>query len=102
MKDRLARTGILLRAGSAATGLGRVLINVRDCDATERFYRDVLGFRLSNHIDTESMAAPLHAVFMHANRHHHSLAFAPLGIPRRLHRRMLEVGAEGRDVDDRT
>jgi 2,3-dihydroxybiphenyl 1,2-dioxygenase len=77
-------------------GMGHVLINVRDCAATERFYRDVLGFRLSDYIDTEFMGNPLHAVFLHVNPRHHSLAFASLGMPKRLHHLMLEANA----IDD--
>ena len=77
-------------------GMGHVLVNVRDCAATERFYRDVLGFRLSDYIDTEFMGNPLHAVFLHVNPRHHSLAFASLGMPKRPHHLMLEANA----IDD--
>ena len=54
-------------------GMGHVLFNVRDCARTEQFYRDVLGFRLSDYIDTQFMGQPLHAVFLHANPRHHSV-----------------------------
>ena len=74
-------------------GMGHVLINVRDCARTEHFYRDVLGFRLSDYIDTEFMGQPLHAVFLHVNPRHHSLAFASLGMPKRLHHVMLEANS---------
>ena len=77
-------------------GMGHLLINARDCNRTERFYRDVLGFRLSDYIDTEFMGKPLHAVFLHANPRHHSLAFASLDMPKRLHHVMLEANS----VDD--
>jgi catechol 2,3-dioxygenase-like lactoylglutathione lyase family enzyme len=76
--------------------MGHVLINVRYCARTEQFYRDVLGFRLSDYIDTEFMGKPLHAVFLHVNRRHHSLAFASLGMPKRLHHVMLEANT----IDD--
>lgn len=78
---------------TGSMGMGHVLIDVRDCAETERFYRDVLGFRLSDTIDTEFMGKPLHAVFLHANPRHHSLAFAALGMPKRLHHVMLEANA---------
>jgi len=81
---------------TGAMGMGHVLLDVRDCAATERFYRDVLGFRLSDYIDTEFMGMPLHAVFLHVNLRHHSLACASLGGPKRLHHLMLEVNA----IDD--
>jgi 2,3-dihydroxybiphenyl 1,2-dioxygenase len=77
-------------------GMGHVLINVRDCARTEQFYRDVLGFRLSDYIDTEFMGKPLHAVLLHVNRRHHSLAFASLDMPKRLHHVMLEANT----IDD--
>jgi 2,3-dihydroxybiphenyl 1,2-dioxygenase len=77
-------------------GMGHVLVSVRDCAATERFYREVLGFRLSDYIDTEFMGKPLHAVFLHVNARHHSLAFASLGMPKRLHHLMLEANS----IDD--
>jgi len=87
-----------IRSGfkTGAMGMGHVLIDVSDCARTERFYRDVIGFRLSDYIDTEFMGMPLHAVFLHVNPRHHSLAFASLGSPKRLHHLMLEVNS----IDD--
>jgi 2,3-dihydroxybiphenyl 1,2-dioxygenase len=77
-------------------GMGHVLINARDSAETERFYRDVLGFTLSDYVDTEVMGHPLHAVFLHVNPRHHSLAFAELPLPKRLHHVMLEANS----IDD--
>jgi len=77
-------------------GMGHVLVNVRDAATTERFYRDVLGFRLSDYVDTHFMGHPMHAVFLHVNQRHHSFAFAALGLPKRLHHMMLEVNS----IDD--
>jgi 2,3-dihydroxybiphenyl 1,2-dioxygenase len=91
---RSNRIGSGFKTGSM--GMGHVLLDVRDCATTEKFYRDVLGFRLSDYIDTEFMGMPLHAVFLHVNPRHHSLAFASLGGPKRLHHMMLEVNA----IDD--
>ena len=84
-----------IRSGfkTGAMGMGHVLLDVRDCASTERFYREVLGFRLSDYIDTEFMGMPLHAVFMRVNPRHHSLACATLGGPKRLHHLMLEANA---------
>jgi 2,3-dihydroxybiphenyl 1,2-dioxygenase len=89
--DRM-RSGF--RTGSQ--GMGHVLVNARDSAETERFYRDVLGFTLSDYVHTEVMGHPLHAVFLHVNPRHHSLAFAELPLPRRLHHVMLEVNS----IDD--
>lgn len=77
-------------------GMGHVLINARDGAKTERFYIDVLGFRLSDYIDTEFMGQPIHAVFLHVNPRHHSLAFTSIAMPKRLHHVMLETNA----IDD--
>jgi catechol 2,3-dioxygenase-like lactoylglutathione lyase family enzyme len=73
--------------------MGHVLLDVCDCATTERFYRDVLGFRLSDYIDTEFMGMPLHAVFLRVNPRQHSLAWASLGEPKWLHHVMLEANA---------
>jgi 2,3-dihydroxybiphenyl 1,2-dioxygenase len=77
-------------------GMGHVLVNARDAATTERFYRDVLGFRLTDYVDTDFMGHPIHAVFLHVNPRHHSFAFASLGLPKRLHHMMLEVNS----IDD--
>jgi 2,3-dihydroxybiphenyl 1,2-dioxygenase len=77
-------------------GMGHVLVNVRDSAETERFYREVLGFTLSDYVDTEVMGRPLHAVFLHVNPRHHSLAFAELPLLKRLHHVMLEANS----IDD--
>ena len=77
-------------------GMGHILIAARDAAETERFYRDTLGFRLSDYVDTEFMGRPMHAVFLHVNRRHHSLAFTEFPGPKRLHHFMLQVNA----IDD--
>jgi 2,3-dihydroxybiphenyl 1,2-dioxygenase len=50
-------------------GMGHVLITVRDITAALAFYRDVLGFRVSDY-----MLAPVSAYFLHVNPRHHSIA----------------------------
>lgn len=78
---------------TGSRGMGHVLVNAQDAVKTERFYRDVLGFRLSDYVDTELMGAPVHAVFLHVNSRHHSLAFAGLHFPKRLHHVMFETNS---------
>ena len=73
-------------------GMGHILVNARNSNETERFYRDVLGFTLSDYVESER----LHAVFLHVNPRHHSLAFAELPLKKRLHHVMLEVSS----IDD--
>jgi len=73
-------------------GLGHVLLNVGDAAEAERFWRDVLGFRLSDRVVADFMGNELRAAFLHVNPRHHSLAFAALpGYPKRLQHFMLEV-----------
>lgn len=56
------------RAG--ALGMGHTVLMVADFDASLAFYRDVLGFRISDFIRNPGVAA----CFLHVNPRHHSLA----------------------------
>jgi 2,3-dihydroxybiphenyl 1,2-dioxygenase len=78
---------------TAPLGLGHVLLAVDDKAASEAFWLDVLGFRLSDSIETTFLGRPLSAVFLHVNPRHHSLAFAAMPGPKRLNHFMLEVNA---------
>src|SRR5271170_1461100 len=69
-------------------GLGHVVLNVDTADAIERmtsFYRDTLGFRL-----TDYYSYPFTARFMHLNPRHHSLAFVQSG-KNAVHHLMMEL-----------
>ena len=46
----------------------------RSTAETERFYREVLDFTLTDYVDIQAARA----VFLHVNPRHHSLAFAEL------------------------
>ena len=50
-------------------GMGHTLLTFPDVDAALAFYKDLLGFRIS-----DFMVAPLKAYFMHVNARHHSVA----------------------------
>jgi 2,3-dihydroxybiphenyl 1,2-dioxygenase len=71
-------------------GLGHVLQVVSDRELYERLFMDVLGFRLSDHID---LTPDLYATFLHCNPRHHSFAFTPQipGRPLGVGHFMLEV-----------
>ena len=57
-------------------GVGHSVMAVDDPDATLAFYRDVLGFRVSDYIAFEPQPGlTLNMTFMHCNPRHHSLAF---------------------------
>jgi len=53
-------------------GLGHVVFAVPDLDESDRFYRGVMGFQLSDIV----IDGPIHAHFYHVNGRHHSLAVA--------------------------
>jgi 2,3-dihydroxybiphenyl 1,2-dioxygenase len=55
-------------------GMGHAVLHVKDINDVIPFYRDVLGFRLSDY-----MTKPFNAYFFHANPRHHSIAFIETG-----------------------
>jgi len=71
------RTGLL--------GMGHVLLMVPSIEAALVFYRDLLGFRISDFI-----LAPLTAYFLHVNPRHHSLALVQ-GSKSAMHHVLLEL-----------
>ena len=53
-------------------GLGHVVIATPELEKSDKFYREVMGFHLSDTIHD----APIYAHFFHVNGRHHSLAIA--------------------------
>ena len=76
-------------------GMGHCVVRAPDKAATQRFYEDVLGLRLSDHITCEIFGFPVDLAFMHANARHHSVAFGG-ELDKNIHHFMLEV----RHLDD--
>ena len=72
---------------TGALGLGHVLLQAADAKASAAFYREALGFRLS-----DSRESPSPAIFLRCNARHHSLAQFGRGAPR-LHHVMVELNA---------
>ena len=70
---------------TGAMGLGHAVLTVPSVDAALPFYRDVLGFRVSDYTKR-----PFNAVFLHVNARHHSLALLETG-QAGLHHIMVEV-----------
>jgi len=66
-------------------GLGHVVLQVESVDAMLAFYRDVLGFHLSDYY-----FHPFTAFFLHVNPRHHSLAFIQTG-KNAVHHLMMEL-----------
>src|SRR5215470_13875079 len=66
-------------------GLGHVVLHVERIDEMMAFYRDILGFRLSDYF-----LRPYQLYFFHVNPRHHSIAFAATG-KNAVHHMMLEL-----------
>ncbi len=61
---------------TGALGLGHVVLATDDPDETVKWYREMLGFRLSDYVFWDD----IEATFLHCNPRHHSLAFTnPIG-----------------------
>jgi 2,3-dihydroxybiphenyl 1,2-dioxygenase len=65
-------------------GMGHTLLTVPDINAALAFYRDLLGFRISDY-----MLTPVTAYFMHVNARHHSVALVAAPV-RSMHHLMVE------------
>src|SRR6202171_5255231 len=70
---------------TGALGLGHVVLHVERVEEMMEFYRDVLGFRLSDYF-----LRPYQLYFFHVNPRHHSIAFAATG-KNAVHHMMLEL-----------
>lgn len=64
-------------------GLGHAVLFVPDLETSVRFYRDVLGLRISDYIRN--------LAFFHCNPRHHSLALIEARAPKRLNHFMLQL-----------
>jgi 2,3-dihydroxybiphenyl 1,2-dioxygenase len=87
----------LVRSGFVADerGLGHVVLHANDQRESQRFYSELLGFRLSDRIVADVYGYHADIVFLHANPRHHSLALGD-AMGKRLHHFLLEV----RSMDD--
>ena len=54
---------------TGALGMGNVVLHVKDFNKVVPFYRDILGFKISDYSNT-----PISLCFFHINGRHHSLA----------------------------
>lgn len=77
-------------------GMGHMVLMVSDLDKAEAFYREGLGFLLSDHIYLGPKDKPMALTFLHCNPRHHTLALVPGDVKRRLDHVMLQVT----DMDD--
>ena len=76
-------------------GLGHIVLVVEDVERSIHFYRDVLGMRISDFVQTSRMApagsASRRMAFFHCNPRHHSVAFLAASIKPRLRHFMLQT-----------
>jgi 2,3-dihydroxybiphenyl 1,2-dioxygenase len=70
-------------------GLGHIVIGARDAEATRHFYCDLLGMRVSDHI--EPPGSKLRITFLHANPRHHTVAFFAAPMRKRINHFMIEA-----------
>lgn len=76
---------------TGALGLGHAALVARDLPAMERFYVQVLGWRVTERLATQVGPLAVAGVFLHCNRRHHSLALLQLPLAQRLHHFMLQT-----------
>jgi 2,3-dihydroxybiphenyl 1,2-dioxygenase len=74
-------------------GMGHAVITANSQSESHRFYVDLLGFRLSDHIRCDLHGYKVDIEFLHANSRHHSVAFGDGPQKKRLHHFMIEAGA---------
>lgn len=75
-------------------GLGHIVLHVFDFDQSMRFYRDLLGFRISDYAYVSpAPGLDIRVAFLHCNPRHHTIAFAAAPLPKRLNHLMVEMRA---------
>lgn len=84
----------VVRSGFVAgdMGLGHCVVRVRDREAGEKWYIDVLGFKLSDHIQCDIGGFQVDIGFLHVNPRHHSIALGTM-MPKRIHHVLWQVGS---------
>lgn len=90
-RSSLVRSGFV----TGNQGLGHAVISARSQDESKKFYGDVLGFRLSDHIICDLFGYKVNIAFFHANPRHHTIAFGDAQ-KKRIHHFMIET----RSMDD--
>lgn len=71
-------------------GAGHVVMRARSREASERFFCDIVGFKLSDHIICDIGGYKVDIAFTHVNPRHHSVAFGE-NLPKRIHHFLIQV-----------
>jgi extradiol dioxygenase len=85
-------------------GLGHIVVYARGLNETVRFYRDLLGFRVSDFTEVRTPGGTVRLAFLHCNPRHHSIALLETpGAPKRINHVMFECNSlddvgSGRDL----
>jgi extradiol dioxygenase len=85
-------------------GLGHILVYARSLNESVRFYRDLLGFRISDFTDVNAPGGKVRLAFLHCNPRHHSIAFVEaVRAPKRINHILFECNSlndvgSGRDL----
>lgn len=74
-------------------GLGHLTMTIADTETSLRFYREGLGFAISDTIDISFGPVSFLGTFLHCNARHHTLALAAVPAPKRLHHLMIQARA---------
>lgn len=77
-------------------GLGHIVLFVAKEEAATDFYQKGLGFLLSDHITMGPEGRQIKLTFLHCNSRHHTVALAPVPLPKKLNHIMLQVNT----IDD--
>ena len=76
---------------SGDLGFGHVVLSAPDESKGKPFYEEILGFRLSDHINLSELGEDIMATFYHCNPRHHTLATLNIEQPKKLQHFMLEL-----------
>lgn len=76
-------------------GLGHIVMRSNSREESERFFCDIVGFILSDHIIMDLGGYKVDIAFTHVNPRHHSVAFGA-GLPKSIHHFLVQVDS----IDD--
>jgi 2,3-dihydroxybiphenyl 1,2-dioxygenase len=71
-------------------GFGHIVMRANDREESERFFCDIVGFTLSDHIICDLGGYKVDIAFTHVNPRHHSVAFGEK-LPKSIHHFLIQV-----------